>query len=457
MKTLGFSGLFCLLTFVSISQEIEQKLPDKTRILFLLDGSGSMLASWGKYSRIEVAKELLTDLIDSLKIDPKLQLGLRVYGHIYSRQAQNCKDTRLEVGFATNNHQRIIDELTSITPKGTTPIAYSLEQAANDFPLATGYRNIVIIITDGIESCDGDPCSVSLSLQRKNIFLKPFIIGIGMTTDYRNEFKCIGEFYDAKDQGSFQQALQKAIVTSLEPTSVSIELLDDRDLPTESNINVSFINNFTKVPVFDFVHYRDSQGRPDSVDIDPVLTYDIIANTLPPVIKRNVRIRPGEHNVIKFNTPRGTLQLSQKGSSSYPNGVRVIIKDLKGKVINVQPMNSSEQYIAGEFQIETLTLPRKFFKVVVKPRQTEKVTLPAPGIVNIYNISNGYGSMYEINSEGRQTWIYDLDHNQSRIALAVQPGNYKIVFRVDGAPGSKYTSTKRITVKEGLSQVVRMF
>ncbi|MEO1099856.1 MAG: hypothetical protein AAFX57_19220, partial [Bacteroidota bacterium] len=154
-------------------------------------------------------------------------------------------------------------------------------------------------------------------------------------------------------------------------------------------------------PVFDFVHYRDSQGRPDSVDIDPVLTYDIIANTLPPVIKRNVRIRPGERNVIKFNTPRGTLQLSQKGSSSYPNGVRVIIKDLKGKVINVQPMNSSEQYIAGEFQIETLTLPREFFKVVVKPRQTEKVTLPAPGIVNIYNNSNGYGSMYEIDSEGR--------------------------------------------------------
>ncbi|MEM1407793.1 MAG: VWA domain-containing protein, partial [Bacteroidota bacterium] len=204
MKTFVFSNLFCLIAFASISQNIEQKLPDKTRILFLLDGSGSMLASWGKSSRIEVAKELLTDLIDSLKVDPKLQLGLRAYGHIYSRQAQNCKDTRLEVEFATNNHRRIIDKLTGIIPKGTTPIAYSLKQAAEDFPLATGYRNIVIIITDGIESCDGDPCAVSLALQRKNIFLKPFIIGIGMSTDYREEFKCIGEFYDAKDQGSFQ-------------------------------------------------------------------------------------------------------------------------------------------------------------------------------------------------------------------------------------------------------------
>lgn len=457
MKALFLTCIFCLIKLVSISQNIEQKLPDKTRILFLLDGSGSMLASWGQSSRIEVAKELLTDLIDSLKADPKLQLGLRAYGHIYSRQAQNCKDTRLEVGFATNNHQRIINKLAGITPKGTTPIAYSLEQAAYDFPGIAGYRNIVIIITDGIESCNGDPCAVSLALQRKNIFLKPFIIGIGMGTDYQKEFKCIGEFYDAKDQRTFQQALQKAIATSLEPTSVSIELLDEHNNPTESNINVSFINNFTKVPVFDFVHYRDSQGRPDSVDIDPVLTYDVIANTLPPVVKRSVRIKPGGHNVIKLNTPRGILQLSQKGASAYPNGVNVIIKDLKGKVINVQSMNSSEQYITGVYRIETLTLPRKFFKVAIDPRQTEKIILPDPGIVNIYNSSNGYGSVYELDADGKQTWIYDLDHDQSRIALTLQPGDYKIVFRVDGAPGSKYTSIKTITVKEGLSQVVKMF
>ncbi|MEM6524290.1 MAG: VWA domain-containing protein [Bacteroidota bacterium] len=449
--------LICLFCYCSFSQRVQQKIPENTRILFLLDGSGSMLASWEESSRIEAAKVLLTNLVDSLRINPKLELGLRAYGHIYSRQAQNCRDTRLEVGFAGNNHQSIINKLMGINPKGTTPIAYSLEQAAKDFTNTSGYRNIIIIITDGIESCNGDPCAVSLALQRENIFLRPFIIGIGMGLEYQKEFKCIGEFYDAKDQQSFQKALQKAISTSLEPTSVSVELLDEKDRPTESNINVSFINGFTRSPVFDFVHYRDTQGRPDSVNIDPVLNYDIVANTLPPVVKKNIRINPGRHNVIKLKTPRGSLKLNQKGSSYYENGVNVIIRDKKGEVVNLQPMNSIEQYIMGEYQIEALTLPRKRFNVEIKPRERSDLTLPDPGIVNINNNSAGFGSLYELDENGKQTWIYDLDHDKSRIALAVQPGKYKIVFRVDGAPGSKYTSTKTITVKAGLSQVVRMF
>ncbi len=416
-----------------------------------------MLASWGQSNRIEAAKDLLSDLVDSLKTDPKLQLGLRVYGHIYSRQAQNCKDTRLEVPFSLNNHRRIIDKLATVNPKGTTPIAYSLQQAANDFPSSSGFRNIIIIITDGIESCRGDPCEVSLSLQKKGIFLKPFIIGIGMGREFGQDFSCIGEFYDARDQQSFQEALQKAITTSLKPTSVSIELLDEQNRPTESNINISFINNFTKTPVFDFIHYRDENGLPDSVDIDPVLTYDIIANTLPPVVRSNVRIKPGKHNVIELNTPRGALQLTQKGASAYPNGVNAVVKDRKGKVINIQSMNSTEQYIAGEYIIETLTLPRKTFGVTIEPRQTQKISLPNPGIVNINNSSAGYGSLYEIDKNDKQTWIYDLDHGQSRVVITLQPGKYKIVFRVDGAPGSKYTATKTITVKEGMSQIVKMF
>ena len=159
-----------------------QDLPSKTRILFLLDGSGSMLASWESTNRISIAKELLASLVDSLRVNQDLQLALRVYGHRYSRQAQNCRDSHLEIPFSPGNHAQIIQRLTTIEPKGTTPIAYSLEQAANDFPDATGYRNIIIMITDGIESCDGDPCQVSLALQRNGVFLRPFIIGVGLDT-----------------------------------------------------------------------------------------------------------------------------------------------------------------------------------------------------------------------------------------------------------------------------------
>src|SRR5690606_33223050 len=109
------------------AQEVnEQALPENTRILFVLDGSGSMNAIWGEnQSRMDVAKSILTRLVDSLRVNPNLELALRVYGHRYSRQANNCNDSRLEVPFAVNNHNRIIAEIKDIVPRGVTPITYS--------------------------------------------------------------------------------------------------------------------------------------------------------------------------------------------------------------------------------------------------------------------------------------------------------------------------------------------
>lgn len=439
------------------AQKLQQKLPEKTRILFLLDGSGSMLASWGETNRIEAAKNLLTDLVDSLKSDNNVQLALRVYGHRYPRQSRNCQDTKLEVGFNSNNHQHLITKLQQVAPKGTTPIAYSLEQSANDFPVTSDYRNIIIIITDGIESCDGDPCAVSLALQRKNIFLRPFIIGIGMDGRFKKEFSCMGEFYDAKDAMTFKKALNKALATSLESTSASIQLLDEKKLPTISNINVSFTNSFTNQAVADFVHYRDFNGQPDSVQLDPVLNYDVTVNTIPPVVKRNVRLKPGTHNTINIEAPQGNLILKQKSSSSYTNGVNTLIKK-NNRVIHVQPMNTTQTYLTGKYDLEILTIPRQVFKdVEIAPKRNKEIELPAPGLVNINHNAAGYGSIYAIDKEGRQKWVYDLDHNQKRITVALQPGKYKIAFRADRAPGSKYTAIKTIEVIEGRSISVNVF
>ena len=441
------------------AQKVQQKLPEKVRILFLLDGSGSMLAEWEEGARIDAAKLLLTELVDSLKVNQNLELALRVYGHLYSRQAQNCKDSKLEVGFAKNNHQRIIERLKQIRPKGTTPIAYSLEQAAKDFPDAPGYRNIVIIITDGIESCDGDPCNISLALQRKGIFLKPFIIGIGLSQDYSKNFDCIGGYYDANDQSSFRRALKEAVNTTLLRTTVSIEILNEFDEPKETNLNVSFIDNFTGVSAFDFVHYLDKNGRPDSVEVDPVLSYDIVVNTIPAAEKRAVRLTPGRHNVIKVKAPQGMLEIKQRGAESYPNGVKILIKKVsQDGIIHIQDINSSQQYLSGKYDLEVLTLPKVHFKkVTVSPSKVKTLSLPAPGILNLYNNASGYGSIYMLDKAGKQTWVYDLEHNQSNISLTLQPGEYKVVFRVDNAPGSKYTGIREFRINEGLSTQVRLF
>src|SRR5690348_8471680 len=119
---------------------IVQKLPEKTRILFVLDGSGSMLEPWGRphQTKMSMAKSILSKIIDSLQQNVNVELALRVYGHRSPREINNCKDTWLEVPFQSKNHKLIIEKINEIKPKGVTPITYSLEQAANDFPAGPG-------------------------------------------------------------------------------------------------------------------------------------------------------------------------------------------------------------------------------------------------------------------------------------------------------------------------------
>ena len=112
-----------------------------TRIEFLFDASQSMYGSWQSGKKIDVAKKLMAEMLDSLRHLENVELALRVYGHQKVFPPQDCDDTRLEVPFGKGNVSRIQEVLRNLNPKGTTPIALSLEACAGDFPTTPG-RNV---------------------------------------------------------------------------------------------------------------------------------------------------------------------------------------------------------------------------------------------------------------------------------------------------------------------------
>ena len=87
---------------------------------------------------------------------PNLELRTQMLRTYKNYPPQDCDDTKLEVPFGPNNHETIKYKLKTINPRGTTPIAYSLEKCATDFPQCSDCRNIIILITDGLEECNGD-------------------------------------------------------------------------------------------------------------------------------------------------------------------------------------------------------------------------------------------------------------------------------------------------------------
>ena len=440
------------------AQEVTQKDPDRTRLLFLLDGSASMYGDWERTIKIRAARSILSELIDSLKVDKQVELALRIYGHNSPPEDKNCEDTELVVPFNQNNHDQIIETIRALEPKGTTPIAYSLEQAAGDFQVNSDYRNIIIIITDGIESCGGDPCKVSLALQRRGVFLRPFVIGMNMDEDYKNQFGCVGSYFDSKKINDFRQALNLALEQSLSETTVTVELLDHKDRPTESNVNVSFINSLTGASMYEFVHFRDKNGKTDTLKIEPVIRYDLIANTIPPVRENNVEIIGGQHNEIELQTPQGYLDINMRDHFRYEDGLHALIKKPGTReVIHVQNVPEQEKYLIGMYDIEVLTLPKTLFsKVQIEHREVTDLTIEDPGIVNLISSSFIYGTIYQLIDNNEQ-WVINLDTSATTTTLTMQPGDYKIAYRTKNTFGSKFTDIKNFSVNSRQSTNLKLF
>jgi Mg-chelatase subunit ChlD len=148
-------------------------------IAVVFDASNSM---WGRMQgepKISVAKRILGEALDWLPQD--LALSLRVYGHRQPHARRDCHDSELLVPLARGDRSAIRSAIGGVKPRGQTPLAYSLEQIAGDLGGFRGER-AVVLVTDGIESCGGDPAAAARSLQARGP-LPVHVIGFGLARD----------------------------------------------------------------------------------------------------------------------------------------------------------------------------------------------------------------------------------------------------------------------------------
>ena len=429
----------------------------KTRILFIYDASNSMNGSWQKGKKHTIAQKLLSETIDEMQNIPNLETALRVYGHQkYYRNGQDCNDTKLEVPFAAKNAKQIKTKLKSITPKGTTPIAMTLEKSAEDFPPCSNCRNIIILITDGIEECGGDPCAISMKLQRQGIVLKPFVIGIGLDVNFKKSFECLGTFYDASDEATFKKVLGIVISQALNETSAQVNLIDVAKNPSETDVAVSLYDHFSGRLLYHFMHTMDAKGNPDTLDLESSYTYDMVANTVPPVRADSLIMIPGKHNLLGVDAPQGYINIQAAGFNSR-TPVQVIVRQHnKTETVFVQELNSTQKYLVGFYDLEFLTLPRvKLSDIVVSQSHTTKVDLPNPGLLTVTKKSKGSGGIF-IDRNGKLEEVVKLDENQARESYYLQPGEYLLVYRPNGAKSTSFNKQEKFTIRTGSSASINL-
>jgi len=192
-------------------------------IALILDASGSMNAKLTEgRTRIEAAKTAVEDIVGKLPAD--VRISLRAYGHQSPTSKHDCQDTELMVGFdgLAANKDSILSKSRSIKAQGYTPITYVIKLAAEDVGKEDAKPHVVILVSDGKETCKGDPCATAKALADADASLVIHTIGFAVDAAAKYQLQCIarvarGKYYDADSAGKLAEALGEATKAEAPP------------------------------------------------------------------------------------------------------------------------------------------------------------------------------------------------------------------------------------------------
>ncbi|RLP22946.1 VWA domain-containing protein [Mesorhizobium sp. YM1C-6-2] len=206
------------------------------RAIIVLDASGSM---WGQVDgkpKVEIARESLRTVLQS--VPAGTELGLMAYGH---REKGSCTDIELVVPPAAGSAPSITAAADAMKFQGKTPLTAAVRQAAEALRY-TEQKSTVILITDGVETCEADPCALGKELEAAGVDFTAHVVGFGLTAEEGREVACLaentgGRYLQASNAAALKEALAAAVGAPSEPAAEapSAEAPAAEALPAETS------------------------------------------------------------------------------------------------------------------------------------------------------------------------------------------------------------------------------
>lgn len=202
-----------------------------TNIQLVFDASGSMVQKIGNETKIQAARRAMERVIDALPDNPDLNVGFRVFGHegdsSEAQKARSCQSTALLVPMQGVNKELLRQQTQAWQPTGWTPISLALQKAGEDFQSGERVRNVIIMVTDGEETCGGDPCAVAKALAESQATVRIDVVGFGLTPDVAKTLRCItensgGVYTDAQNGDALVQTLEELITATLQRSTLRL-------------------------------------------------------------------------------------------------------------------------------------------------------------------------------------------------------------------------------------------
>ena len=222
-EILKSSLLFAMCCAPAFAQEnSSQSTAAKTIIVF--DASGSMWGQINGVAKISMAKDRFSELFNNL--NDNSQVGLIAYGH--NRKA-DCNDieTLVPVGSVAINRGSLKSAVGRLSPKGKTPLSKAVRKAAEDLKYEEDAATVVLV-TDGIETCDADPCALANELESIGVDFRAHVVGFGLSENEGRQVACLAEntgglYLSANNADQLAEALEQTVLTNIpEPTEPNL-------------------------------------------------------------------------------------------------------------------------------------------------------------------------------------------------------------------------------------------
>lgn len=238
-------------------------------LVLLLDSSGSMAEpAAGGDSRISAAQAALSAVIGDLPDSNRV--GLRVFGatRVGLDDPASCTDSQLLVPIGVDNRDALRDAVARYEPFGETPIGYALRQAGQD--LGDSGQRAILLVSDGIATCEPDPCVVAAELAANDIDMRIDVIGLDVDEAARQQLQCIadrgrGDYLGVSEASSLQHALERLSARAFRPFGVVGEPVVGTASPDGAPALAAGAQYVDELTDGTTLHYLIDRGTPGSV------------------------------------------------------------------------------------------------------------------------------------------------------------------------------------------------
>jgi hypothetical protein len=378
-------------------------------VLLILDASGSMNARLPNgETRIAVAQRAVKGV--AALMPPEAPLSLRLYGAQSPRADKNCTDTQRAVDFgpASTVASGIQSSVDAIVAQGYTPIAYSLQQAAGDFP-ADARERVIVLVSDGKETCEGDPTLAARALAAQGITVHT--VGFIVDTAARGQLQAIakatgGSYFDAPVGPELPDTLKSAFGACKK----TVVLLPAK--PKPGKLRTTSATWLASHAVLN-AETGEKVGAFNSAKMELTLPAGIYEVKFGPASWKGIEVRPGETTTIE----PGVLQVE----SSVQFNANIVDSETGEKHGNFTPMKTSVTLMPGVYDMRLSKTEWRFIKV-----DGGKTTTLRPAAV-ILAEGLKWKKARVTTQDGKEV----ADFNAVRWKAALPPGDY--IVEVDGS------------------------